>query len=235
MQFGPIPYKDLAAEAVVVQRIFTGRAAGLTVREICRQLNAAQVASPTGKATWAHSTLSRLLRNEAYIGRVYFNRTETVPDPRPTRRTRQVTRSRDEWIPIDCPRIVTDETFEAAGRVAHNNTKWSPRRAEPGAWHRYYYCRNHDPLRAGGQELRCPERPTGRRRHRPARPDATTTPAATADRRRARHRLARPDPPAHSPRPARRRQHPTRTEPSNASAGRTTTRVKPRPFAFPWW
>jgi Recombinase zinc beta ribbon domain len=26
------------------------------------------------------------------------------------------------------------------------------------SWHRYYYCRNHDPLRAGGQERRCPER-----------------------------------------------------------------------------
>jgi len=25
-------------------------------------------------------------------------------------------------------------------------------------WHRYYYCRNHDPLRAGGEERRCPER-----------------------------------------------------------------------------
>ena len=182
---GPAHQEIYEPEAVVVQRIFTDRTAGLTVREICRQLNVEQVASPTGKATWAHSTLSRLLRNEAYIGRVYFNRTETVPDPRATRRTRQVPRSRDEWIPIDCPRIVTDEMFEAAGRVAHDNTKWSPRRAEPGAWllrglvkcgacgvgtnchkmrgrngtwHRYYYCRNHDPLRAGGQELRCPER-----------------------------------------------------------------------------
>jgi DNA invertase Pin-like site-specific DNA recombinase len=131
---GPAHQEIYEPEAVVVQRIFTDRAAGLTVREICRQLNADQVASPTGKATWAHSTLSRLLRNEAYIGRVYFNRTETVPDPRPTRRTRQVPRSRDEWIPIDCPRIVTDEMFEAAGRVAHDNTKWSPRRAEPDAW-----------------------------------------------------------------------------------------------------
>ena len=380
---GPAHQEIYEPEAVVVQRIFTDRAAGLTVREICRQLNADQVASPTGKATWAHSTLSRLLRNEAYIGRVYFNRTETVPDPRPTRRTRQVPRSRDEWIPIDCPRIVTDEMFEAAGRVAHDNTKWSRRRAEPGAWllrglvkcgacgvgtnchkmrgrngtwHRYYYCRNHDPLRAGGQELRCPERniradaldefvfgqiraaltdpdlllagehavavtapipddellcaelarldrkidataaerrrlvdlyqaglidlpelqrrsgevaarnddlqtkrtsprsrahrpgsrkpappprqrlrPTGRRRHRPARQHATTTPAATADRRRARHRLARPDPPAHPPRRTRRRPHPARTEPSYPSTGRTTTRVKPRPFAFRWW
>ena len=73
----------------------------------------------------------------------------------------------------------------AAGRVATDNTKWSPRRAEPGAWllkglvkcgvcdvgtnchkmrgrngtwHRYYYCRNHDPIKAGGPDKRCPER-----------------------------------------------------------------------------
>jgi site-specific DNA recombinase len=158
---------------------------GTTVREICRSLNADRVPSPTGKAAWAHSTLSRLLRNEAYVGQVYFNRTESVPDGRPARRTRQVPRDRADWIPIECPRIVTDEVFEAAGRVAVDNTQWSPRRAEPGrwllkglvkcgvcgvgtnchkmrgrngTWHRYYYCRNHDPLRAGGQDRRCPER-----------------------------------------------------------------------------
>ena len=121
-------------EAAVVRRIFTDRAAGITVREICRRLNADGVASPTGKPTWGHSTLSRLLRNEAYVGRVYYNRTESVPDRRPTRRNRQVPRDRDEWIPIDCPRIISDELFAAAGRVATDNTKWSPRRAEPGQW-----------------------------------------------------------------------------------------------------
>ena len=31
-------------------------------------------------------------------------------------------------------------------------------RGRNGTWHRYYYCRNHDPLRAGGEERRCPER-----------------------------------------------------------------------------
>ena len=31
-------------------------------------------------------------------------------------------------------------------------------RGRNGSWHRYYYCRNHDPLRAGGQDRRCPER-----------------------------------------------------------------------------
>jgi site-specific DNA recombinase len=182
---GPAHLEIYEPEAAVVRRIFTDRAAGTTVRQICRSLNADRVPSPTGKATWAHSTLSRLLRNEAYVGRVYFNRTESMPDRRPARRSRQVPRDRADWIPIDCPRIVTDEVFEAAGRVAVDNSQWSPRRAEPGqwllkglvkcgacsvgtnchkmrgrngTWHRYYYCRNHDPLRAGGQDRRCPER-----------------------------------------------------------------------------
>jgi site-specific DNA recombinase len=182
---GPAHLEIYEPEAAVVRKIFTARAAGTTIREICRQLNADGIASPTGKPTWGHSTVCRLLRNEAYLGRVYFNRTETVPAVGPVRRTRQVPRPREDWIPIDCPAIVTDEQFQAAGRVAYDNSQWSPRRAEPGAWllkglvkcgvcrvgtnchkmrgrngtwHRYYYCRNHDPLRAGGQERRCPER-----------------------------------------------------------------------------
>jgi len=172
-------------EAAVVRRIFADRAAGITVREICRRLNADRVASPAGKPTWGTSTLCRLPGNEACIGRVYFNRTGTTTDPRPVRRTRQVPRPREDRIPIGCPRIITDEQFEAAGRVAYDNAKWSPRRAGPGewllkgllrcgvcdvgtnchkmrgrngTWHRYYYCRNHDPLRAGGEDRRCPER-----------------------------------------------------------------------------
>jgi site-specific DNA recombinase len=70
-------------EDAVVRRIFSDRAAGTTVREICRGLNADGVPSPTGKPTWGHSTLCRLLRNEAYIGRVYYNRTESVPTGAP--------------------------------------------------------------------------------------------------------------------------------------------------------
>jgi site-specific DNA recombinase len=83
------------------------------------------------------------------------------------------------------PAIVDQDTFERAQRVSRDNSKWNPRGAEPGAWllrglvecghcgvgvnchkmrgrngafHRYYYCRNHDVLRAGGHDRRCPER-----------------------------------------------------------------------------
>ena len=131
---------------------------------------------------------SRLLRNEAYIGRVYYNRTETVAAPGPARAhppgrptpARSGSRSRLPPI-IDRPARST-----AASRVARRQHQVEPARApnpargcsrawssaapagvgtnchqmrgRNGTWHRYYYCRNHDPLRAGGEHRRCPER-----------------------------------------------------------------------------
>lgn len=83
------------------------------------------------------------------------------------------------------PAIIAEETFAAVDQVSYDNSQWSPRRTEPGqwllrglvkcgschvgtnchkmrgrngTWHRYYYCRNHDPIRAGGSDHRCPER-----------------------------------------------------------------------------
>ena len=183
---GPAHLEIYEPEAVAVRRVFAERAAGATIRQICRRLNADAVPTPTGsRAVWGTSTVGRILASEAYIGRVYFNRTEAVPDRRPGHHSRQVPRPRADWIAISCPAIIADETFEAAAKVSADNAKWSPRRAEPGAWllrglvrcgpcgvgtschkmrgrngtwHRYYYCHNHDPLRAGGQDRRCPER-----------------------------------------------------------------------------
>ena len=183
---GPARLEIFEPEAAVVRRIFADRVdAGFSVRQIAVALTAEAVPSPTGKTSWGTSTLCRLLRNEAYIGRVHFNQTETVPDTRPGHKTRQVPRPREEWIPIQVPALISEDVFEAAGRVSHDNSQWSPRRAEPGqwllrglvkcgscgvgvnchkmrgrngTWHRYYYCRNHDPVRAGGEARRCPER-----------------------------------------------------------------------------
>ena len=184
---GPARLVVFEPEAAVVRRIFDDSAhGGHSLREIIRRLAADGVPSPTGsRGIWGTSTLSRLLRNEAYVGRVYFNRTEAVPDPRPGRRSKQVPRPREDWITIAVPAIVDDQTFEAAGRVSRDNSQWSPRRAEPGqwllrglvkcgvcqvgtnchkmrgrngTWHRYYYCRNHDPIKAGGTDRRCTER-----------------------------------------------------------------------------
>ncbi len=173
-------------EASVVRLIFRDYVQNnLSIRQITRRLSDNAVPSPSGKAIWGMSTIGRLLRNEAYIGRVYYNRSASAVDRRAGRAARQVRRPREQWIAIPVPAIVTEELFEAAQRVSRDNSQWSPRRAEPGHWllrnilkcghcgvgvschkmrgrngtfHRYYYCRRHDPLVAQGEHRRCPER-----------------------------------------------------------------------------
>ncbi len=184
---GPARLEIFEPEAAVVRRIFGDTVAGgCSTREIARRLAADQVSTPSGRrAIWGTSTISRLLRNEAYIGRLYFNRTETIPASDAKKGHRQIVRPAEEWVAIPVPPIIDEQTFAAASKTMIDNTKWSPRRAEPGqwmlkglvrcgvcgvgtnahkmrgrngSWHRYYYCRNHDPIRAGGADRRCPER-----------------------------------------------------------------------------
>jgi site-specific DNA recombinase len=184
---GPPRLEVYEPEAAVVRRIFDDYVAGgHSTREITRRLNADGVATPTGKrAVWGTSTIGRLLRNEAYIGRVYYNRTESVPSARPGKGVRQVPRAKDDWVAIQVPPVVSNDIFEAAANVSRDNSKWSPRNTDDDAWllralvrcgpcgvgvschkmrgrdgtfHRYYYCHNHDPLRAGGEARRCRER-----------------------------------------------------------------------------
>ena len=173
-------------EAAIVRRIFRDYVEdGRSMRQITWQLSQDRIPSSSGKTVWGVSTIGRLLRNEAYIGRAYYNRTASVLHRHPGKGARQVRRPRDQWIAISVPAIVSEELFEAAQRVSYDNSKWSPRRAgldhwllrelvkcghcgvsvschkmrgRNGTFHHYYYCRNHDPLRARGQHLRCPER-----------------------------------------------------------------------------
>jgi site-specific DNA recombinase len=128
---GPARLEVFEPEAAIVKRIFDDYlSGGLSIRHIVRRLNTDDVPTPTGKTEWWHSTVCRVLRNEAYIGRVYYNQTETVPTTsrngrRPTAQRR---RPRDEWIAVPCPPIIADTVFEAAQRVSRDNSKWSPRK-----------------------------------------------------------------------------------------------------------
>ena len=102
----------------------------LSMRQISWQLNQVLVPSPSGKAVWGVSMIGRLIRNEAYVGRAYYNRTASVLDRHPTKAKRQMRRPRDQWIPIPVPAILDEELFEAAQRVSYDNSQWSPRRAD---------------------------------------------------------------------------------------------------------
>ena len=122
-------------EAAVVRRIFDDYVhKDLSMRQIAKGLNYDGISSPSGRAVWGVSTIARILRNEAYIGRVYANRTEAVLDRRLAGKTRQVPRPRDQWIAIAVPAALDEELFEAAQRVSRDNSQWSPRRAESGYW-----------------------------------------------------------------------------------------------------
>jgi site-specific DNA recombinase len=180
---GPAHLVAYEAEAAVVRRIFADFVGGVTIRRLAKTLAADGIASPDGKPVWPLATIGRLLRNEAYVGRLYWNRTTTVYDPT-VGRNRQTRRPREEWIEIPIPAIVTDDTFAAVQHAVADNTAFSPRRADPGSFllrrlvrcgrcgvkltahranrtaglARYYLCPHHDPIRAGGEERRCPER-----------------------------------------------------------------------------
>jgi site-specific DNA recombinase len=118
-----------------------------------------------------------------YNRRVHFE--GNGPRGARNRKTRHRERPREEWIPIPVPAIIDRGVFDRVKQVSRDNSKWNPRGAEwgvwllrgliecghchlgcnchrmrgrNGTWHRYYYCRGHDPLRARSGMDRCPER-----------------------------------------------------------------------------
>jgi len=187
---GPARLEIYEPEARVVRGIFDDYlAAGRSVRSISRRLYEDDIASPNGKDVWATSTLSGLIRNRTYMGSAEWFRHETIAPPRPGQNHgRQQLRPREDWIQVPVPAIIAEETFEAAQRIKHDNSVFSPRRATPGLWllrglvvcgncgvkaytqqmsstaqdgkrrNRYYSCPYHDAVKAGGPEKRCTER-----------------------------------------------------------------------------
>ena len=247
---GPAHLEVYEPEAAVVRRIFTDRAAGTRARDH------AAGSTPTGAvpdrqaATWGTSTLCRLLRNEAYIGRVYFNRTESVPDRRPGGAAGRSPATARTGSRSRCPRIVTDELFEAAGRVAA--TTASGARAGPnpasgccGAWSNAVSAGRHQlpqdarPQRHLAPLLLLPQpRPDARRRRRPP------LPRTQHPRRRPRHVRVRPGPrraaaprpaapPANKPSPLHPRPPTTNCSPPNWPAW-TASSTPPTPNAAAW-
>lgn len=173
-------------EAQVVREIFAAYVErGRSVRQVAFELRHRAIPSPTGKPQWGTSAIDRVLRNEAYVGTVYYNRHERIEGATRGRNTRLRERPREEWIAIPVPAIIDRDTFDRVSQVSHENFKMSPRGAAAEAWllrgliecghchvgcschnsygrnrvlTRYYCCRNHDLLRAGSEDRLCPER-----------------------------------------------------------------------------
>lgn len=69
-------------EAETVRAIFRAFADGTSIKAIVADLNARGVSGRHGVGRrWSPSTVSRILKNEKYVGRWLWNRTETRRDP----------------------------------------------------------------------------------------------------------------------------------------------------------
>ena len=111
---------------------------GRSVRQIAYELKDRTIPSPAGKPIWGPSTIQGLLRNEAYIGTVYYNRREAIEGNgrrgQRTRKTRYRERPRDEWIAISVPVIIDPDTYQRVQQVSRENSRFNPRGVEPGRW-----------------------------------------------------------------------------------------------------
>ena len=116
-------------EAAVVLRIFEEFVGGSSESGIVKRLNADGVPGRRRtKKGWSPATVHRLLRNEKYVARWIWNRTETRRDPK-TGRRRQFPKPESEWFITEDQslRIVPQELWEGAQRRAA-----SVRRVWPG-------------------------------------------------------------------------------------------------------
>jgi site-specific DNA recombinase len=141
------------AEAEVVKMIFrwytTHEDGGpLSLRGIANRLDSMGI-KPRSAQVWGPSSVRLIVKNETYAGRTYYAKTETLKDGR------QVSRPKDEWIPIDVPHLalIDRKTYE----IALAKTKRNKERAKRNRKHEYllvghFFCGSCDLAMYGFQK-----------------------------------------------------------------------------------
>ncbi len=111
----------VSEEARVVERIFREFVAGVSPKQIAKNLNRERTAGPFGGA-WSPSTIygngkrgTGILNNELYIGRLVWNRLRYVKNPDTGKRVSRLN-AESEWMRKEVPqlRILSDEVWAAA-------------------------------------------------------------------------------------------------------------------------
>lgn len=158
--------------AAVVRMIFRWAAEEhLSSGHIARRLADERIPPPRGRVWW-RDTVSKILRNPAYVGVAHVHRYDSARGYRE--------RAEDEWIPIEVPPLVDQATWLAARDVIHRYRKvWKGRQELPmllrrlavcgqcggplstnvrtagGKPYRYYFCPRRYPRRYGDNSPRC--------------------------------------------------------------------------------
>jgi site-specific DNA recombinase len=112
---------------------------GVAIADLARWLASTGVTTRTGKARWDRSTIWGMLRNPAYAGRACFGKTGRLDQQASRNRVARlagratgtayttVDRPRSDWLEIDVPALVDEETFERAARRLAGNKKFAAR------------------------------------------------------------------------------------------------------------
>ncbi len=110
-------------EAEVVQIVFRYLANdGMTLRSIQKRLNEKGVLTRKGTVFWQRSVLHRLVREQAYTGDWYYNKTERLPKANQNSSLQRM-KPREQWVPVSIPAIISRETFDAAQRQLARNAE----------------------------------------------------------------------------------------------------------------
>jgi site-specific DNA recombinase len=172
------------SEAEVVKKIFEWVGVeGLTIRKVIKRLHEkSYLPRKSQRGYWNNSTLSRMLRSEAYIGKAYYNKSQGILPAKPFKQekykkhpksSRRV-RSREEWYPIPVPQILPQDLFDRVQKQLGINTQFAMRNkkhdyllsglgycgcgarmgCEGGLGHGYYY-RCEDRLKTYPLDKRC--------------------------------------------------------------------------------
>ncbi len=105
----------------------------LSLQGLAQRLNHLHIPTPKGGDRWRASTLSVMLRNEVYVGKLHQFREHHI-EPKLRRRvsmknkkTSHALRPREEWITVEVPSLVPIELFEAVQRKLDRNAELSMR------------------------------------------------------------------------------------------------------------
>jgi len=112
----------------------------VSIKEVIRRLYDQGILPKKQKRdTWSNGPIHRLLKNETYIGKHFYYKSESCITRNPMAKTQKKyqhrhsmkgsrkTRPRDEWLEVEAPRIISDELFEKAKGQIKSNGKHSQR------------------------------------------------------------------------------------------------------------
>jgi site-specific DNA recombinase len=123
-------------EAELVKQIFHWYAdEGISTYKIAEKLNLMGIHPRKGGRGWAPAAIRLILTNETYIGRAYYNRRFGVKPKKPRNpmayrkyeNTTKKLRPKSEWIEIEVPALIDEDTFRRVGERLKKNIWWSAR------------------------------------------------------------------------------------------------------------